>query len=73
MSAYTDVLAVTKVYMGPAAESFLSRQCQVGLKTDAANLVKTQFKDLAAWVEVSACRFIDQKKAEEMAKRIAAL
>jgi acetyl-CoA carboxylase alpha subunit len=73
MSAYDSVLAVAKTYMGPAAESFLSRQCQVGLKTEAANLTKAQFKDLAAWVEVSACRFIDRPKAEEMSKRIAAL
>jgi hypothetical protein len=73
MSAYDSVLAVAKVYLGPAAESFVSRQCQVGLKTDAVNLTAAQFKDLASWVEVAACRFLDRQKAEEMSKRIAAL
>jgi hypothetical protein len=31
------------------------------------------FKYLAIWVEVAACRFIETAKAAEMAKRIAGL
>jgi len=73
MTPYDSVLAIAKTYLGPAAESFLSRQCQVGLKTEAAKITKAQYKDLAHTVEVAACRFIDRAKAEDMAKRIAGL
>ncbi|HEY1755119.1 MAG TPA: hypothetical protein VGG72_06955 [Bryobacteraceae bacterium] len=73
MTPYDSVLAITKTYLGPAAESFLSRQCQVGLRIEASNITKAHFKDLAHTVEVAACRFIDRPKAEDMAKRIAAL
>jgi hypothetical protein len=68
MTPYESVLAVAKTYMGPAAESFLARQCQVGLQIDATTITKAHFK-----VEVAACRFIERSKAEDMAKRIAAL
>ncbi|MGA2739698.1 MAG: hypothetical protein ABSG65_19940 [Bryobacteraceae bacterium] len=73
MKPYESLLAVAKFYLGPAAESFLVRQCQLVLKIDAPLITKAQFKDLAHAVEVSAVRFLDRAKAEEMAKRIAAL
>ena len=64
---------LAEVVMGPAAESFLARQCQLALKTDAASITPPHFKELGSWVEVAACRFIEQAKALEMGKRIAAL
>jgi hypothetical protein len=73
MTPYDSVLAVTKLFLGPAAESFLLRQCQVALKTEPAKLTKAHFKDLAMSVEIAACRFIDRAKAESMAKKILAL
>jgi hypothetical protein len=73
MTPYDSVLDIAKTYLGPAAEFFLARQCQVGLKMEAAKITKAHFKDLASTVEVAACRFIDRSKAEDMAKRIAAL
>ena len=72
MNPYGAVLAITKNYLGPAAESFLSRQCQL-LKFEATQITKDHCKDLAAAVEIAACRFIERAKAEDMAKRIAAL
>lgn len=73
MRPYDSLLALTKLYLGPAAESFLGRQCQLVLKIEATKIAKPQFKDLAFAVEVAACRFLDRVKAEEMSKRIAAL
>jgi hypothetical protein len=73
MKPYDALLAVAKAYLGPAAESFLARQCQLVLKIDARLIAKAQFKDLAYVVEVAAVRYLDRAKAEEMAKRIAAL
>jgi hypothetical protein len=70
---YDRVLAITKHYLGPAAESFLARQCQLALKTDAVSITPPHFKELGSWVEVAACRFIEQAKALELGKRIAAL
>jgi hypothetical protein len=73
MRPYDALLAVAKFYLGPAAESFLARQCQLVLKIEAPKITKAHFKDLAFAVEVAAVRFLDRVKAEEMAKRIAAL
>jgi hypothetical protein len=73
MKPYESVLAIAKTYLGPAAESFLKRQLQVGMQLEAAQLTKAHFKELAKWLEVAACRFIERAKAEEMAKRIAIL
>jgi hypothetical protein len=70
---YDRVLAVSKHYLGPAAESFLARHCQLALKIEAAALTSGHFKALGSWVEVSACRFIEPAKALEMGNRIAAL
>jgi hypothetical protein len=73
MTPYESVLVVAKNYLGPAAESFLSRQCKLSLRIEAAQITKAHFKEFASHVEVAACRFIDRSKAEDMAKRIAAL
>lgn len=73
MKPYDRVLAIAKCYLGPAAESFLSRQCKIQLKIEATNLTNAHFKELAAWVEIAACRLIEAEKAAGMAKRIAVL
>jgi hypothetical protein len=73
MKPYDRVLAIAKLYLGPAAESFLARQCQLALKIEAINITSAHFKDLASLIEVSACRFIERAKAEEMSRRITTL
>jgi len=73
MSALSDqVLAISKPYLGPAAESFLGRQCKAHLKVDFQQLNSGHLKDLARWVEVGAALIMDQAKAVEVAKKIAA-
>jgi hypothetical protein len=73
MTPYDSVLEIAKTYLGPAADSFLARQCKVALGMEPAQVTKAHFKDLASSAEVAACRFIDRAKAEDMAKRIAKL
>lgn len=73
MKPYDRVLAIAKVYLGPAAESFLARQCKIQLKIEAVDLSIAHFKELASWVEVAACRFIEADKAKAMAVRISVL
>ncbi len=71
MSAISEqVLAISKVYLGPAAEPFLSRQCKAHLKVDLSELAINQLKDLAKWVEVGAGLIMDPAKAAILAKKI---
>lgn len=67
------VVTLSKPYLGPATEGFLNRQCTSHLKMDMSGLATVHLRDLAKWVEVSAGLLMDQTKAAELAKKIAAL
>lgn len=73
MKPYDLLLKIAKIYLGPAAESFLERQAKVGLKMEIFAVTPANFKDFAAWVEVAAIRYIEPPKAKAMAQQIAAL
>lgn len=74
MSDITNkVLAVSKPYMGPAAEAFLARQCKLFLKIDMGALASSHLKDLANCFETGARAIMDPAKSTELAKKIAAL
>jgi hypothetical protein len=74
MSDVTNkVLAVSKPYLGPAAEQFLARQCKLFLKIDSAALTAANLKELAGCFEVGGRAIMDPAKAAELAKKIAAL
>ena len=64
------VLALSKPYLGPAAESFLSRQCRGHLNIEMTALAPANLKDLATWVERSGTLIMDAAKAAELAKKI---
>ncbi len=52
MSQLSDkVLEVSKPYLGPAAESFLARQCKTHLNIEMSALGPANVKDLAKWIE----------------------
>ncbi len=67
------VLALSKPYLGPATESFLTRQCKVRLNIELGALAPSHIKELAKWVEVGAGLIMDMSKASELAKKIGAL
>lgn len=72
MSALSDkVIALSKPYLGPAAESFLNRQCG-HLKIEMSALTPAHLKDLAMWVSRSGALIMDAQKADELAKKVAA-
>ena len=74
MSTLSDeIVNISKVYLGPAAESFLSRQCKSHLKTDLSAVTSSQLKDLSKWVEVGAGLIMDPAKAAVLAKKIGGL
>jgi hypothetical protein len=73
MSALSDkVITLSKPYLGPATESFLSRQCSVHLKIEIGTLGAGHLQDLAKWVENSGALIMDSTKATELAKKILA-
>ena len=73
MSVHQDVIAVSKLYLGPAAEHFIARQCQLHLKIDDASVLnKAHLPVLANWIEVAGVRYMDEAKAKELAKKVLA-
>lgn len=74
MSATSDkVLAVSKPFLGPAAESFLVRQCKLFLKIELSALAPGNLKELANCCEVGGRAIMEPAKAAELAKKIAAI
>jgi hypothetical protein len=74
MSDITNkVLAVSKPYLGPAAEAFLGRQCKLFLKIDMSALTSGHLKELAGCFEVGGRAIMEPAKATELAKKIATL
>jgi hypothetical protein len=71
MSVYQDVTNVSKNYLGPAAEQFIARQCQLHLKIEAAALNKAHLPELAKWMELAGVRFMDEAKSKELARKVA--
>ncbi len=72
-TTYEKVVAVAKTYLGPATESFITRQCRSHLKKEPAQLMSADLAALAKWVEVGAGLVMDPGKATELAKKVAAL
>jgi hypothetical protein len=65
------VLAVTFDYIGPSAETFLTRQATHHLNGPAFdNLDKQHLPELAKWVKISAGLLIDKGRAAELSDKI---
>ena len=73
MNVYEQVVSVSKVYLGPAAETFISRQCKSHLKKDPTQLATSDLVTLAKWVELGAGLLMDQAKAAELAGKLTLL
>lgn len=72
MSLYEQVVGVSKVYLGPATEKFLERQCKY-LKTEPTKLATSHLEQLAWLSKNAAATLMDEGKAAELAAKIAAL
>jgi hypothetical protein len=71
MTVYEKVVSVSKVYLGPAAEAFISRQCKSHLKKEAAELATADLATLAKWVEIGAGLLMDDAaKVKELATKV---
>jgi hypothetical protein len=70
MALREDVLAILAAEMGPAAATFLDRQCKTHLKKESPLLVKADLPVLAKWVGVGAALVLSEPVAKVMMSRI---
>ena len=73
MSIEQECVTVLTKHLGPAASSFLSRQCKYHLKKEPADLQKTDLDELAKWVYVGVSLSINKTIAEQVKTNILAL
>jgi hypothetical protein len=73
VSVYEEVVAASKVYLGPAAEAFLNRQCKWHLKKLPAEMTRSDLAELAKWCEIGGGLVMDKAKATEFANKVKAL
>lgn len=75
MTALSDkVLALTKIYIGPASQKFLERQTFSHMNGLPFNTIEAKhLPELAKWVAISAGLLIKPVVAKDLAGKIAAL
>ena len=70
-SIYQQAVQITKDYLGPAAERFISRQITFHLQKDPEQLTKKDIPQLAEWVKVSIAILTEDKKmVDDFTKKI---
>ena len=73
-SIYQQALIITKDYLGPAAERFISRQIVFHLQKRPEQLSKKDIPQLAEWVKVSIAILTEDKQmVDDFSKRILTL
>jgi hypothetical protein len=71
VSVYDQVVRITHVYLGPAAERFIARQVENHLNKPAASLSKQDLKQLTDWLKVSISMLTEDKEiVEEYAQEL---
>jgi hypothetical protein len=74
VTVYEKVVSVSKVYLGPAAEAFISRQCKSHLKKEPTELAGGDLAALAKWVEIGAGLLMDDPaKVTQLAAKVRTL
>jgi hypothetical protein len=73
MAINDEVLKILTKQMGPAAASFLDRQCKSHLKKDPAAIGKPDIPELAKWVGIGASLSLGDAIGAELSKQIAAM
>ncbi len=73
MSLYDDVIALSKPYLGPAAQKFIDRQIKGHLDVEKASLSAANLDELAKWVYTSGKLLMDDAKAQELSQKVKAL
>jgi hypothetical protein len=72
MSVYSDVIAASRVFLGPATEKFIERQCRY-LKVEPDALAKDHLKQLSWLAKNAAGAIMDEAQAARLAQKIESL
>jgi len=73
MALYDQVVDVARVYLGPAAEKFVTRQIRTHLNIESAQLGKQHLDELAHWCNISGALAMNEDKAKEFSNKVKAL
>lgn len=74
MNIYNEIVGITKDYLGPASERFVSRQIDFHLKKKPEELTLEDVPKIAEWIKASMAMLTkDPKVVEEASSRIAKL
>jgi hypothetical protein len=69
MDVYQQVFEVARIYLGPATEKFIERQCRY-MKIEMRALTKADLKQLAWLSKNAASTVMDPAQAEKLARSI---
>lgn len=61
-SLYQQVVKVTREYLGPATERFISRQIQTHLRKQPEDLTESDLAELVDWVKIAIALLTEDAK-----------
>lgn len=64
-SLYSQVVRVSRVYLGPAADRFVDRQVENHLHKPPAALTKRDLLDLIDWIKIAVALLTDDSEIVE--------
>lgn len=64
-SVYSEVVAITTSYLGPAAERFIARQIQTHLNKQPEELTKKDLEKLVDWIKIAIALLTEDGKVVE--------
>ncbi|MDY6835169.1 MAG: hypothetical protein SVY53_10265 [Chloroflexota bacterium] len=73
MALYDEVVDIAKVYLGPAADKFVTRQIRTHLNIESSQLSKQHLDELAHWCNISGALAMSEEKAMEFSNKVKAL
>ena len=73
MSLEQECIKVLTRHVGPAATSFLARQCKYHLKKEPSELQRSDMDELAKWCHIGVSLTINKTVAERVKQEILAL
>jgi len=70
VSLYDDVVKIAKLYLGPAAERFVTRQVSSHLNKAVTELTAGDLEELAKWCFVSGRLVMPEERAKQFGETV---
>lgn len=70
VSLYDDVVKIAKLYLGPAAERFVTRQVSSHLNKAVTELTAGDLEELAKWCFVSGRLVMPEERAKQFGEEV---